>query len=49
MQDIKILIYNITEKDKKHQESRICDGSIGHIEVVDGLKVLNIYRAHWFI
>ncbi|EHO84364.1 hypothetical protein HMPREF0380_01211 [Eubacterium infirmum F0142] len=34
----------ITEKDKKHQESRICDGSIGHIEVVDGLKVLNIYR-----
>lgn len=39
----------ITEKDKKHQESRICDGSIGHIEVVDGLKVLNIYRAHWFI
>ena len=34
----------ITEKDKKHQESRTCDGSIGHIDVVDGFKVLNIYR-----
>lgn len=34
-------MYN--RKNKRHEESKVCDGSIGHIEVVDGLKILNIY------
>ena len=35
----------ITNKDKKHEESEVCNGSVGHIDnVKNGLKVLNIYQ-----
>ena len=37
---------HIAEMDKKHAESELCKGSVGHETVVDGLRMLNIYPAN---
>lgn len=33
----------IVNKDKKRQDSLVCEGSIGHVDVVKGMRILNIY------
>ena len=37
-------LIRITEPDKKHQESKVCEGSIGHYSKEAELKVINMYR-----
>ena len=34
----------ITERDKKHAESKVCDGSIGYTSIQKGLRIVNIFR-----
>lgn len=39
-------IIRITDIDKKHQQSEICEGSIGYYAENEGLRVINIYPDH---
>ena len=34
----------ITERDKKHAESKVCEGSIGYTSIQKGLRIVNIFR-----
>ena len=37
-------LIRISERDKKHEESDVCQGSVGHFLEAKELKILNIYR-----
>lgn len=37
-------LVRVTEKDKKHKESALCKGSIGHMSVSKEMSIINIYR-----
>ncbi len=37
---------HVAEKDKKHSESDLCDGSVGHLSVENGVAVLTVYPEH---
>lgn len=39
-------LVRVTTVDKKRADSKVCQGSIGHIDSYDGLEVLNIYREN---
>lgn len=34
----------ITDRDKKHAESKVCQGSIGYTSIQKGLRIVNIFR-----
>lgn len=37
-------LIHVTERDKKHAESDVCQGSIGYMSEKGGLHVVNIFR-----
>lgn len=39
-------IIHVVEKDKKHSESEVCEHSLGHISIENGIRVLNVYPHH---